>query len=207
MTYLGPRPPALCNSAGCDESHPPRALGLPMVIFLPLKESDPWASLNFHPPGERNLGGTGMGQMWVGPGVVAAEFTCSHPHPPQAPGPLHKPRIGILFHPTTPSTSFPPVAPGPRPSVRPLCCLPEYVLHRAEVSPSHSGGNPCVQLVPNGHKTNGRLCTPAIIVQEASFPAPVTSGPSVQTRGASISRTPMGARDGTGLRRHSRGCC
>ena len=56
----------------------------------------------------RDRYGTGVAQ-----GVAAAELTCSQPLPPQAPGPLHRPLVGMLFHPMAVSTSFPPVAPGP----------------------------------------------------------------------------------------------
>lgn len=115
VTCLGPRSSALCSFAGSDESHPPWALCLPMGIFLPLKESDPWASqVSTHQ--ER---GTWEGQTWdrcgTGGGgrTDSGSLTCLQPHPPRAPGPLHRPLIGILFHPTSPSTSLPPVAPGP----------------------------------------------------------------------------------------------
>lgn len=78
-TCLGPAwpcPPALCDFAGCDEPHPPRAFCPPMGIFLSPKDSDPWAS-PFPPtrreePG-RDRHGTGGG------GRRTVSLACSQP--------------------------------------------------------------------------------------------------------------------------------
>lgn len=67
---LSRRPPARTppscplQPCRCDEPHPTGPFCLPMGIFLPLREGDPWASPSLYPPGERNLGGTGVGQGW-----------------------------------------------------------------------------------------------------------------------------------------------
>lgn len=167
MTCLGPWSPALCSFVGRYESHPPWALCLPMGIFLHLKESDPWASPSFHPPGERNLGGTDMEQVWDGGGgrTDSGSLTCLQPHPPRAPGPLHRPLIGILFHPTSLSTSLPPVTFCTFPPLPAGLCAP-----RGRDQPGPFLRQPLHAVGAQWTEDEWVLaCTPAT-VQEVSFP-------------------------------------
>lgn len=95
----------------------------------------------FPPPGERNLGGTGVAQAWhrhgsKGGGCRTHLLSASSSAGPRA----------------FASATHPPHAP-PRPPphsllrLQALCslvCLLDCVLHGAEISPSHSGDHPCL---------------------------------------------------------------